>query len=914
MSARRAARPWYVLLRTLPAVSLPLVVWVVEMQDFGDNPHPSPPRGTLPLVLVAAASGVTISAAVPQLWLAVLTSALAAFFLTSASIAKKLHLEEELPGSSNRWLRASKLFDVADAVHKAPGPLSGVVQASLRGALQEPTVELKTFSVVLPCAYEGEYASRTVEAVWRHTKAAVLKEIIVVDDGSKPELELKLPPELQPGGTGPPVRLIRHNATYGLIKTKQTGGDAAEGDVIVFFDCHVKPRDGWEDAFIRQMTRAGDHRTVVVPTITSLDPGTWEELTDSGSKACYMLWNADFPWLTNPGRDVPIMSGGLLAMTRRWWHETGGYDKQMVVWGGENIEQSLKTWLCGGRIEVAQGAFVAHMWRVASDPRTQLKYPFPTEAVMRNKARAATGWMDEFKEKALSFIEYEDFRTGVQSVGNMDNYQETKDRLQCKPFSWYLDRFSYVYADSGMIAESVFQVKELSTGLCMERFQKGDHLGEDVILAQCADRESGRGVIDLQQWHISNRDTSRPGAPCCSGLANWNLFRCVDAAGIGYTAHTSECDILGFNANQGIRLREEDGQIILHGPGRKGCLAPMQPFDTAEVQETHVKPCPSTIIVEELQGGSQFRLKTNISSFQDQCLTFTKAEPFPIFRPQQCRENSQEQVFQKVQLPEGAGYLVKIKSTCLDSSSGGKLIAYGCYPETAPSPSQVWQILKSRLLWETACLDLTRAGEIRFTSPESSQTFALSLCADKPGQRFSKEDIKVDGSFILRDEASGDCLGDGLIKSANGGLEKGLRLGPCIKRHRWKELLDTEQVQHVGTGFCLDANNEATPILYPCHKPRAQRKQRFQVKGELNWLQLKRGWEDNGRKKFFERCIDSAPKPPVLVHIVECDDALSKGVKWQRLDPHESLEMKLWRKAQKPPPGALPLGGDKQPP
>lgn len=36
------------------------------------------------------------------------------------------------------------------------------------------------------------------------------------------------------------------------------------------------------------MHRAGDHRTMVVPTITALDPDTWEENAGSSSHACYM--------------------------------------------------------------------------------------------------------------------------------------------------------------------------------------------------------------------------------------------------------------------------------------------------------------------------------------------------------------------------------------------------------------------------------------------------------------------------------------------------------------------------------------------------------------------------------------------------------------------------------------------------
>ena len=35
------------------------------------------------------------------------------------------------------------------------------------------------------------------------------------------------------------VLIKRHDQTVGLIGAKKTGGDAATGDLIVFFDCHV---------------------------------------------------------------------------------------------------------------------------------------------------------------------------------------------------------------------------------------------------------------------------------------------------------------------------------------------------------------------------------------------------------------------------------------------------------------------------------------------------------------------------------------------------------------------------------------------------------------------------------------------------------------------------------------------------
>mmetsp|Transcript_5663 Transcript_5663/g.13302 ORF Transcript_5663/g.13302 Transcript_5663/m.13302 type:complete len:912 (-) Transcript_5663:273-3008(-) len=865
------------------------------------------------MVIIAAVLGVVVAAMVRNPVVATVTSLLSTGWLLAAVFFQEHPLEPGVrPAPSSAVEHAQQ-----DPHHNLRTPAkvmdSGPAEASFAQlkVTELAPMDLQTMSVVLPCAFEGQYAVKTVRSVLQYTEAHRLKEVIVVDDGSTPPLKQEFPKDLLQNAK---VRFVRHETTEGLISAKKSGGDAALGDVIVFFDCHIKPRKGWEEAFLKQMKRGGDHRTVVVPTITSLDPDTWEENNYAApSKACYMTWNADFTWLGNPGREVPLMSGGLLALSRRWWQETEGYDPHMVAWGGENIDQSLRAWLCGGRIEIAEGAFVAHMWRDPKNPKTALKYPMKTEDVMRNKARAVYAWLGEFKAKTQTFPEYEAFVKGEQSLGDMSNFDRVRNKLKCKPFSAYIKHFDYVYLDTGLVPTEVYQLREEKTHRCLERTftADGSHL---VILAPCApagESNSG-GTLELQLWHGANKDNSRSGGGCCSGIMNWNFLQCLDGRLGQSKLHTTECEISGHAEGQHFRFATSKYPNQISYRGGSSCLAPslhqktQSPGEAAkEARSKKLAQC--SVRVDPIEDASDHRfLLRGLAG----CVALGKSGSDSVsinlvIVP--CDVEDDRQAFVAKSGPGGAQIVsVHRFEVCLDAGAGHPL-AYQCYEEEAGNPNQLWSIEADHLVWDSAperCMHETTMTSVGFLELPPAAQIVLRNCVPKKGQRLKKQREHEDGSFHLQDEDSGKCLG--AAGREGGGLERHLTLGDCGANQRWKELKEEGQVQHVALKFCVDAGDEINPIVYPCHEKKAQRKQRFSI--TEHGLQLASGWEDNGRKRYFSQCIDYDPDPLMEVTMKGCDSVQRDGFKWTKINSQVPLERHLWDEASKNPIPAI--GGD----
>ncbi|XP_068454402.1 polypeptide N-acetylgalactosaminyltransferase 6-like [Clinocottus analis] len=287
---------------------------------------------------------------------------------------------------------------------------------------------------------------RTVYSVLHSAPAALLTEILLVDDASTEDhLKTRLDDFVRQLNI---VRVLRQPERKGLITARLMGVQAAQGEVLTFMDSHCECFPGWLEPLLARIVERP--AAVVSPRISTIDHNDLK-LKKPDPNWLYHVrgnfnWKLQFGWELIPEEErkertnethpirTPTFAGGLFSISKSYFQHIGTYDEQMEFWGGENLEMSFRVWQCGGQIEIIPCSVVGHIFRL-KNPHS---FPRGNTMITRNLVRLAEVWMDDYKfafyrsrrQANLTFLQ--------NSYGDVSERRKLRKRLKCQNFSWYL--------------------------------------------------------------------------------------------------------------------------------------------------------------------------------------------------------------------------------------------------------------------------------------------------------------------------------------------------------------------------------------------------------------------------------------------------------------------------------------------
>ena len=298
--------------------------------------------------------------------------------------------------------------------------------------------------LVPPPSHSRSTLLRTAWSVLHKTPPSLVKEIILVDDGSNFE---HLGQELDDEVAGiPKTRVHRLNERVGLIQAKIYGVENSTGDALVFLDSHCEVNDGWLEPLLERIML--NPRAVALPVIDSIEANTFEH-REAIVEMGVWSFSMHFYWLppAQTKHDVemkitntfpsPIMAGGIFAIGREFFIQSGTYDPGQDTWGGENFEMSFRIWMCGGVLESVPCSHIGHVFRTKTPYTFKNRDPFKT--IAHNLNRVAEVWMDE----PYRSIYYNISGNKVKAkVGDVAERKQLRMDLKCKSFDWYMKKIS----------------------------------------------------------------------------------------------------------------------------------------------------------------------------------------------------------------------------------------------------------------------------------------------------------------------------------------------------------------------------------------------------------------------------------------------------------------------------------------
>ncbi|XP_070497839.1 N-acetylgalactosaminyltransferase 6-like [Chironomus tepperi] len=368
--------------------------------------------------------------------------------------------------------------------------------------------DLPKVSIII--IFVDEYFSifkRTLHSLYNRTPHELIEEVILVNDHStKDFLYEPLRIYVEENFPGIKFNIINLKKRHGLMQARVVGAKAAKSEFLFITEPHCEMTYNWLPPLIVPLIN--EKKVVTVPIIDNIE---WKEFlyfeNDKGNKGCRGAfdWDLEYKKLNRypvPEESelepflTPVMTGGIFMIRKAYFFEIGPYDPELIIWGAENIEMSLKINLCGGQLLEVPCSHIGHIYRAFTKAR---RHESGMDFEGFNRKRVVEVWFDDYKQHV-----YERHKRRYDSidVGDLTEAKKFRQKLKCKSFDYFLknvapdilvnfplDQYPFAYG----------QIQLQDEDICLETMFEGDpSKNYDVILTECT-----KPSIETQYFELS---------------------------------------------------------------------------------------------------------------------------------------------------------------------------------------------------------------------------------------------------------------------------------------------------------------------------------------------------------------------------------------------------------------------------
>jgi glycosyltransferase involved in cell wall biosynthesis len=295
-------------------------------------------------------------------------------------------------------------------------------------------------SFAIPARNEGPRLAETIHAIARARTTAARVEFVIADDASTDDTEGYLraaAPELlrEPRID---IKVARLDTRRGVPGARNHAASLASGEILFITDAHVRLSRGWDAAVFEHLRP----NRIIAGTIT-------EEHTPFVGYGCRLVvpfmgtyWNKEK--VERPVA-VQIAACPATALERRLFHEIGGYDPGMRIYGAAEPEFSVRAWLHGAQIMMVPQIQVQHRFKPKAERLEFLSEVRPF--MVHNSIRFGLLYLSQ--AGSLQMLRYysrkfpQVFQAAIQMVARSDVWRRRSvlQRRRRHGFEWFVRTF-----------------------------------------------------------------------------------------------------------------------------------------------------------------------------------------------------------------------------------------------------------------------------------------------------------------------------------------------------------------------------------------------------------------------------------------------------------------------------------------